>query len=63
MLNTEKDVFNKTFKNGMKIKIYRLTDPDFRRLCGIELTDNEFTDVKVDDNDQVTNPKEKEEKQ
>lgn len=48
--------------NGMKIKIYHFTDPDFRRLCGIELTDNEFTEVKVDNNGQVTNTLKEEEK-
>lgn len=40
----------------MKIKIYKFTDPEFARLCGIELTDNEFTEVKVDTDDQVINP-------
>lgn len=39
----------------MKIKIYKFTDPEFARLCGIELTDNEFTEVKVDTDDQVIN--------
>ena len=44
-------------KNGMVVKIYHLTDPEFARLCGVELTDNEFTEVKVDDNGQVINLK------
>ena len=44
-------------KNGTVVKIYHLTDPEFARLCGVELTDNEFTEVKVDDNGQVINLK------
>ena len=44
-------------KNGAVVKIYHLTDPEFARLCGVELTDNEFTEVKVDDNGQVINLK------
>jgi len=43
----------------MKIKIYKFTDPEFARLCGIELTDNEFTEVKVDTDDQVMNQQKK----
>lgn len=42
-------------KDGTVVKIYHLTDPEFARLCGVELTNNEFTEVKVDDNGQVTN--------
>ena len=44
-------------KNGAVVKIYHLTDPEFARLSGVELTDNEFTEVKVDDNGQVINLK------
>lgn len=39
-----------------KIKTYHFGDADFARLCGIELTGNEFTEVKVDNNGQVINP-------
>ena len=44
-------------KDGTVVKIYHLTDPEFARLCGVELTDNEFTEAKVDDNGQVINLK------
>lgn len=44
-------------KDGTVVKNYHLTDPEFARLCGVELTDNEFTEVKVDDNGQVINLK------
>lgn len=44
-----------------KIKTYHFGDADFARLCGIELTGNEFTEVKVDNNGQVTNPQKKNE--
>ena len=63
MLKQEVDMKNKrkqdgiVLKNGTVVKIYHLTDPEFARLCGVELTDNEFTEVKVDDNGQVINLK------
>ena len=63
MLKQEVDMKNKrkqegiVLKNGTVVKIYHLTDPEFARLCGVELTNNEFTEVKVDDNGQVINLK------
>ena len=63
MLKQEVDMKNKrkqdgfVLKDGTVVKFYHLTDPEFARLCGIELTNNEFTEVKVDDNGQVINLK------
>ena len=44
-------------KDGTVVRTYHLTDPEFARLCGVELSNNEFTEVKVDDNGQVINLK------
>ena len=63
MLKQKVDMMNKrkqdgfALKDGTVVRIYHLTDPEFARLCGIELTNNEFTEVKVDDNGQVINLK------
>ena len=37
-------------RDGTFVKFYRLTDPEFKRMCGLELTDREFTEVNISSN-------------
>lgn len=45
---TKQDGF--VLRDGTFVKFYRLTDPEFKRMCGLELTDREFTEANISSN-------------